>query len=648
MLVFLLVIMYLPLTGTDLRTASYDTLKLVEGTRIIMPGGSRIKIDKDTTLIIHSELPYKIRFPRGDAGHIFFDSLEHKADRSNWSQQLHDIVITEPKNPNNTDSIITEVSSSTFISHGGKFIRSIKYTILEPFGPSIFDTSGVASTQIEKFANDMHRVTQDRVINNHLLFQQGDILDPNEFADNERVLRELPFVQDVRIHIIDAQPGSDSVDVLILVKDNFSIGVGGALYDYDAGRANIFDKNLFGLGHELHMVFHWDGQRSPWLGNEIFYIVNNMGGSFINAKLRYAQIFESETYELEFTRRFFTPDIKWAGAFQTERSRVLQYINYADTAGEFMTVKFNIYDAWVGRSFYLKSQNKFTRNRLNLVVATRLFRNHFIDRPEVTETNFYPFQNRLLWLNSFSISSQSFFRSNLIRDFGRTEDVPQGMLFTLTSGYEFGEFNNRLYTGLSLSMGGYIRNFGYLHGQLEGGGFLNEFSFIQQGVINAKVNYFSPLFIINRFKFRHFVNAQYVRGIRRFQDEFLRINNIEGIRGFRTDLPAGQQKVVLNYEVDAFTPFYLYGFRFVMFGFADVGMIGPEYKKWHDGAFFSGLGLGVRIRNERLVFETITIRLGYYPNHPEKDFPLFIDLYGEDRLNPELFYVRKPDIIGFD
>jgi hypothetical protein len=77
-------------------------------------------------------------------------------------------------------------------------------------------------------------------------------------------------------------------------------------------------------------------------------------------------------------------------------------------------------------------------------------------------------------------------------------------------------------------------------------------------------------------------------------------------------------------------------------------MVGPEYKKWHDGEFYSGLGIGVRIRNERLVFETISIRLGYYPNHPEKSFPLFLDLYGEQRLNPDNFYVTKPKIIGFE
>jgi hemolysin activation/secretion protein len=253
-----------------------------------------------------------------------------------------------------------------------------------------------------------------------------------------------------------------------------------------------------------------------------------------------------------------------------------------------------------------------------------------------------------MWLSSFSVSSQAFFKSKLIFDFGRTEDIPFGMRITLTMGPEINEFNSRLYTGLSLSQGRYIGKFGYLYTRIEGGGFLRDDLYFEQGVINTEINYFSPLIIINRFKFRHFVNARYVRGIRRFEDEFIGINDLEGIRGFRSSLPLGQQKTILNYEINAFTPYYLYGFRFVIFGFADAGIVGPEYKKWHDGEFFSGLGVGVRIRNERLVFETITLRLGYYANHPERSFPLFLDIYGEQRLNPDNFFVTKPDIIGFE
>ena len=646
-LVLISLIFYLPLSGNAPLMHLNDTLRLKEGTRIIMPGGGRVKIDQDTTIVINSELDYRIRYPRGEAGDIFFDSLEFKANRSRWTQELHNIVITSPRRPDFIDTIQTEISSDAFVPFGGKYIRSIGYTKLEAFGPTIFDTTRQARSRIEKFGNDMHRITQDKVLQNHILFREGDLIDPNEFADNERILRKLPFIQDARIYVSETGAGSDSVDVLVVTKDNFSIGLGGALSDLNAGNLNIFEKNLFGLGQELHMGFYWDGDRTPMKGNEVYYIIRNLGGSFINSKIRFAQIFDSETYQLGLYRKFFTPDIKWAGALDLERTREMRKINYADTLSEVIPLKYNIYDAWAGRSFYLSSQPRFTRHRLNFIVATRIFRHHFIDRPEVSASSFYQFQNKNVWLSSFSISSQSFFKSNLIRDFGRTEDVPQGMLFSFTVGPEINEFDRRFYSGLSFSQGRFLGNFGYLHTRLEAGGYIKDYSHFEQGVVNAMADYFTPLFIINRFKFRHFITASYVRGIRRFDDEFVWINNAEGIRGYSSSIPAGQQKVVFNYEADAFTPYYLYGFRFVLFGFVDFAMIGPEYKKWHDGDFYSGLGVGIRIRNERLVFETITFRLGYYPNHPEKSFPLFLDAYGEERLNPDNFYVTKPDFIDY-
>jgi len=337
-------------SGKEKIMPAYDTLRLIKGSKIILPG-AKIKFDRDTTVVINGGLDYRVKYPRGEASDIFFDSLETKAYRNKWTQQLHNIVITSPSRPDYSDTIQTRISSDPFISYGGKYIRSIRYTILEPFGPSIFDTTRQASSKIERFGNDLHRVTQDRVLENHLLFSEGELLDPNEFADNERILRELPFIQDARIHILEQSPGSDSVDILIIIKDNFSIGLGGDLYNIDAGRLSLFEKNLFGMGHELHMVFHWDANRSPWSGNEIYYIMNNLGGSFINSKLRFANIFNSETYQFEMERRFFTPDIKWAGALNLERTRAERYIEYADTANELMIVKYNIYDAWTGRQF---------------------------------------------------------------------------------------------------------------------------------------------------------------------------------------------------------------------------------------------------------------------------------------------------------
>ncbi len=633
--------------GTEPGGGIYDTLRLVEGSRLFV-GGQRFKFKKDTILVIHSGLGYKVKYPRGQAGEIFFDSLEVKASKKRWTRELHNIVITSPRIPDTQDTMLTMLSADPYLTYGGKVIGNIRLTKLEPFGPSIFDTSRIAGSKFEKFGNNMHRVTHDRVIKNHLLFKIGDLIDPNEISDNERIIRELPFIEDVRIYLEETSPGSDTVDIRVVTKDAFSIGAGGQVNDFDVGQLDIFESNLFGLGHELHAVFYWDGEKSPWLGHELYYIMHNLGGSFIKSTLRYQQVFNTESYQLGFDRRFVTPNTKWAGALDLERTRTFRNIEFEDSISTDVPVKFNIYDAWLGRAFYLRSRRNATKNRLNFVVSTRLYWNQYIERPKVDEHNFYLYQNRIGWLSSLAISSQSYFRSNLILDFGRTEDIPQGILFSITGGLERNEFNTRLYAGFSLSQGRYLGNFGYLYNKLEMGGFFIKEDFVEQGVINFRTNYFTPLFVINRFKFRHFISLNYVQGINRFEDEYIGIGDDHDIYGFRYGLPLGTKKIFLNYEADAFTPFYLYGFRFVFFGFMDFGLIGPDAKKLHDGPFYSGFGLGARIRNERLVFPTISIRLGYYPNHPEKDIPLFLHFSGEGRLNINNFNVTRPEVAPFE
>ena len=633
--------------GTEPGGSVYDTLRLVGGSRLII-GGQRFKFNRDTILVIHGGLNYKVKYPRGQAGQIFFDSLAQRANKKRWTRELHNIVITSPPTPDTQDTILTRLSSDPYITYGGKVIRNIRLTRLEPFGPSIYDTSRIASSKIERFGNNIHSVTHEQVISNHLLFKTGDLIDPNEISDNERIIRELPFIVDVRIYLEETGPGSDTVDIRVVTKDAFSIGAGGLLNDLDVGQLDIFESNLFGLGHELHAVFHWDGERTPWLGHEVFYIMHNLGGSFINSTLRYQQVFNTESYQVGFDRRFFTPNTKWAGALDLERTRTFRYINFVDSTSTDVPIKYNIYDSWLGRAFYLRSRLNETRNRLNFVVSSRLYWNQYIDRPEPDENSFYLYQNRTGWLSSLAISSQSYFKSNLVLDFGRTEDIPQGILFSLTGGLEKNEFNTRVYGGFSLSQGRYLGKFGYLYNKLEAGGFFLKQDYIEQGVINFRTDYFTPLFIINRFKFRHFISINYVQGINRFEDEYIGIGDEHDIRGFRYGFPLGTKKIFLKYEADAFSPYYLYGFRFVFFGFLDLGLIGPNTKRLHDGSFYSGFGIGARIRNERLVFETISIRLGYYPNHPDKDVPLFLDVSGEKRLKADNFNVTKPQIAHFE
>jgi len=66
-----------------------------------------------------------------------------------------------------------------------------------------------------------------------------------------------------------------------------------------------------------------------------------------------------------------------------------------------------------------------------------------------------------------------------------------------------------------------------------------------------------------------------------------------------------------------------------------------------EGLFLTALGLGLRIRNDNLVFNTFQIRLGFFPNAPRysRVSPLLVS--GEELLRPPTFDPVPPAIIPY-
>ena len=91
-------------------------------------------------------------------------------------------------------------------------------------------------------------------------------------------------------------------------------------------------------------------------------------------------------------------------------------------------------------------------------------------------------------------------------------------------------------------------------------------------------------------------------------------NNL--IRGFNSNQVWGRQRLSLNSEVVYFQKHDFYRFNLAFFTFVDIGLLSGE-KEWiTEGQPFTGLGIGLRLHNESLVFKTLQIRLSFYPNHP--------------------------------
>jgi len=632
-LAFFLLLFIFCTYGQEASKQAQDDSVFVRKGRYMFLGDSIFFVPKDTVLFIPQNTTFQIDKDTYEKSVNFYDSLKVKAAKRNFTKKLYELLIVS-SDQSKESAPLKQKSENQFVQYQGKRIRKIIIYKTEVFGPTLFDTTRIASTWIEKSLNKMHINTNDRIIRKNLLINEGDTINPFTLADNERVLRELSFIDDARIRVIPVEPGI--VDIHVITKDVFSFGFGVEFNDINEGTVEIFNRNIFGTGHEVQANLFFDYDTVPSWGYEGVYMIDNIEGTFINAKVNYKNAFETENFGLDLSRRFVTPYTKYAGGIKLISTSTLAQ---QDTA--LVPLKFNYQDYWIGRSFLL---NPTSRSRL--VISGRYVSNYIIKRPEIAENTKYKYRDYVLYLGSIAFSRQNYYKTSLIYNFGRTEDIPYGTLVEFTGGYEDYELFDRIYTGFRISFGNYYKNIGYLHTSLNIAGFINNEAY-QQGMIRVKTNYFTNLFTLRNYQLRQFINLDYTIGIRRFEDELISISDKNGIRGLKSDSLSGVQRLTLNLETVAFSPIYVYGFRCTFFGYTDIGFIGSNKRNIFKNQLYSGIGLGVRIRNKNLVFKTFQIRFAYYPVLPPDYSKNWIYFSGEKLLNPRDFDVILPNIHEF-
>jgi len=580
--------------------------------------------------------------PLNKNNEIFYDSLEIKASRHRVTKWLYGTMISSAKDSGNHDL----QSYEYYKSFQEKTIGTISIRSLKVFGPNFDDTLKTTNIWIEKAANKLHSRSNLYVIRKNLWIKEGQKVDPNLMMDNERLLRSLPYLKDVRIILTPRPSNNDLVDVLILTQDIFSFGVTGGIGNIKNGEVGIYDKNILGVGHEvgINIVGHTD--RSPHIGFESYYSINNIMGNFINFSAGYANTYLHQELFVSLQRDFLRPQSVYAGGLAALRSfrtdRV--YLNSNVTTNELLNY---IYlDGWYGRR--LKLGINSNDSRFQMTLSGRIRYTHFYDRPLPDINNNQYFTNSKFYLGSLSFSHRSYVRDYLVYSYGITEDIPKGYLCELVFGFDHNEFNDRWYSHVFLSTGNLFKNKPfYLYTSLGVGSFFNQ-SNTEQGMADLKVDFISQLFNVWNVKARQFIKLNYTIGFNRFEIENLLLLNNNGIRGFGSRIGKGKQRLSLNVENVFFRKKSILNFQSALFSFFDIGIVGPAEQSIFKQSYYAGLGVGLRIRNENLVFKTIQIRLAYYPNHPSDVNSVGFILDGVSKTRFYNFQPRGPEPLRFE
>jgi len=576
----------------------------------------------------------------------FYDSIRRFASKNYFTKKLHGFLFRKPSSFNIFDNNKQiEQGGNPFSEYEGKIIRKIGFEQLPVFGTSVDDTTYSSEDWYEEIANWLHIPTNQKILESNLLVEPGEKVDPTLLSDNERIFRNLQSVKDSRIFVLPAENSEDTVDLLIITQDYWSKGFSVNLKNIYATDVELYDNNFIGFGHRFSSKFVFDFFKSNYPGYEGSYRVKNIGKTFINSEFFYENVFDEGQFGMRLNRGFYSYKTRWVGGLEVKRQREIKDFSYGDSLYENQIFDKELLDVWLGYALPISANNERFSKGTRFITAFRFMNNNYIVNPTIPNRYYYSYADYNFYLGSFSWSREKFYKTSLIYNFGKTEDIPMGDLLNLTYGIQESEFFTRGYTGINYRHGRYYKNFGYLKNSYGLGSFIYHNKF-EQGVFNFKSNYISKLFSFSGMHIRQFFKLNYVWSINRFPHERVRFDKREDIRGFNENLYFGNKKLVFSSETVGFTNFFYYGFRFVFYGFWDVGFIGPEHRFILENPMHNGFGLGIRIRNENLVFKTFQIRLGYYPTLPAGENVLF-ELSGEKSYKPRRYSPGAPSVIGY-
>jgi hypothetical protein len=579
-----------------------------------------------------------------------YDRAKRESRKTIVGRAIYDILFREPPNPLRAvpSPSAAKQTNQKYRRLNGHIIRKIRVTSLDVFGPKVFDPQAAPRNFAERAGNAIHRTTRQHVITSQLEFKEGDRFTSASVSNNERILRQTGYYADARI-VPNKIPGTDSVDLYVITQDIFSTSADVGFGNLGNFSAQIQERNFLGQNHTARIRYEYNNRFKLDHNFRGYYLIPYLiPGSFVSAEAEGQYYYFEQGYRFRIFRDFLFVDTRWAGSAQYSRGKYAQGLFASSNPQTDTAIVFNIgrgeFDGWLGRSFPIMSGSKQDDERVRFIISGRLISGAFFSRPFASTDSNQIFLNRTLALASFGYSDRDYFRDVLINGYGRTEDVPFGSSLTLTAGTERFTGGVRQYGGVRYAKARFIRGFGYLSLIGEAGSFLN-YTSPEQGAFRAELYSFSRLFALNRLNFRHFLRIRYLEGYHRFANEFLNINNENGIRGLSAAAFIGQRSFIASAETVAFINFDLLSFKTAPFLTVDAGWV-SDGRNLFLRAPYMGFGAGLRLFNERLSIQTFQIRLNYYPNIPQIADPLRIGGARNSPFRLNDFSINQPQVIG--
>ncbi|MFM8913780.1 MAG: hypothetical protein ACKOE6_12825, partial [Flammeovirgaceae bacterium] len=473
------------------------------------------------------------------------------------------------------DTTLNIRNAQAFLVFQNKIIREI-YVRQIGFEKSIYDSTQRTAALVNKFANALHQTTHEATVRNHVFLKKNKPLNPFLVADNERYLRDRDFILDCRIVVTPVSDGSDSVDVTIITRDVFSLGIDVGQSLSTTPQIGVYDNNFLGRGQRWIVTGLYNPGRNPSFGWSSFFRKSSVLGTLVDLEAGYTELktgsavgSESEySYSVRLSRPLVSPYSRLAGG--TEISNNWSRNLFAKPDSIFRNYRYNVADYWLGYNFGIRQK---LENQMRYFFALRYFDGDIYDHFKELELGGLFRSNRVVaYLGEATVYRQEFYKTRYIFGFGRTEDVPVGLSLSLTGGYATLYGRERAYVGAKLKYSWVNRIGNIFRFEAQTGGFSFNNNSFEDAVLNTRATFYTRAHNLRKHKIRTGVSAGYVALFNRALSDYLSIKPGD-LQRFVPVTSNGLRKFQTRMETTLFTTWNVLGFRMAPFLGADMVIV---------------------------------------------------------------------------
>lgn len=309
--------------------------------------------DNDNDLIIvHEDTITSQKLPKE------YQLLKEKSSKNKWTKELFSLVVNEPKTGKKQDENNDPIPD--YQSFRGKIIRNINITVLSPFGTNISDPEQKSDKW--KFLNESHMLTRESTIKKILQFKAGSGLNPALLMDSEAQLRNTQYIYDARILVDSISNTKDSVDIEVIVRDKWTLGMDIHRLSTSNVNLEIFDGNILGSGSRAGVYFIYSDEYKRKFGYGVSYLYENISNSNINLGGEYVDEIDSYNLSVSAVRNLQTKLNLFGEISYDKRVHRPGVFSWDSLAPE----RREVFSITLGRAFTLSQQNSIKRFALSL------------------------------------------------------------------------------------------------------------------------------------------------------------------------------------------------------------------------------------------------------------------------------------------